>query len=102
MIEIGHGVAVDEQTIDRWAENVRLRYMCATGEIGTKWLDVPDEMRAAWRDLTRSAAQQACQVLALALSDSGRVPSTLAADLDRYMTYTLNAGQLADTRRSEK
>ena len=51
--------------------DVQLRYMCATGEIGAKWLDVPDEMREAWRDLTRSAAQQACEVLALALGDSG-------------------------------
>ncbi len=102
MIEIGHGVGVDERTIDRWAENVRLRYMRATGEIGIEWRDVPDEMRAAWRDLTRSAAQEACEVLALALSDSSRVPSTLAAALDRYMTYTLNAGQLPDSNRSEK
>lgn len=102
MIEIGHGVAVDEQTIDRWAENVRLRYMCATGEIGIEWRDVPDEMRAAWRDLTRSAAREACEVLGLALTDRSRVPSTLAADLDRYMTYTLNVGRLADSSRSEK
>ena len=98
MIEISHGVAVDEQTIDRWAETVRLRYMRATGEIGIEWRDVPDEMRAAWRDLTRSAAQEACEVLALALSDCGRDPSTLAADLDRHMT----SGQLADLSRSEK
>ncbi len=41
-------------------------------------------------------------MLALALSDSSRVPSTLAAALDRYMTYTLNAGQLPDSNRSEK
>ena len=42
MIVISHGVEVDEQTIDRWAEAERLRYMRATGEIGIEWRDVPD------------------------------------------------------------
>ena len=102
MIVISHGVEVDQQTIDRWAEAVRLRYMRATGEIGIEWRDVPDGMRAAWRDLTLSAAKEACEVLALALSGIGRVPSTLAADLDRYMTHTLNPGQLAISSGSEK
>jgi hypothetical protein len=97
-IDLGCGVLVDEPTIDHWAEGTRVRHMRTVGEIGANWSELPEDMRKAWRDLTRAAAAEACAALALARRDRerGQLAEALRTQIDQYMARYLAACQTAD------